>query len=467
MKPSINLKQVMVAIFCCHIASCEDYVEVQAPDHKIVSDVVFSSDETALSAMKGIYNQLFRAPFSGGWEYSVTALAGLSADELHYLRTTNLTYVEFEKNEISPSNSSNLSVWSSSYNMIYMANSVLEGIMVSDQLTEEIQLRLEGEAKFVRAFTYFYLTNLYGEIPLLLTTDYRNNAIGSQNSVDEVYQQIISDLEDSIDFLGPGYFDGDRTNVNRFVAMALLARVYLYRQDWEQAEKLSSQVIEQNQTYEILEDLDQVFLMNSREAIWQLSPIGRGNILTNTNEGSIFIIDPIFSFFANFKLSDGFVDSFQARDKRLSHWVGFHEGIDAHYAYKYKDRNSTNNITEYSMVLRFAEQYLIRAEARTMQGDLPGAIEDLDKILGRANLGLMEDLNPSINKEALLDVIMEERKKEFFTEWGHRWFDLKRTGSAAEILGRDNPMWQNTDVLYPIPDEERMKNTNLKQNPGY
>ena len=65
-----------------------------------------------------------------------------------------------------------------------------------------------------------------------------------------------------------------------------------------------------------------------------------------------------------------------------------------------------------------------------------------------------------------LDEIMEQRKKEFFTEWGHRWLDLKRT-DRYENIWEDNPLWEDTDLHYPIPTEERIKNPNLTQNPGY
>src|SRR5690606_40581539 len=107
---------------------------------------------------------------------------------------------------------------------------------------------------------------------------------------------------------------------------------------------------------------------------------------------------------------------------------------------------------------RFAEQYLIRAEARAMQGKLSGAIADVDKIRQRAGLELISDTNPAIDKEALLNIIFQERKLELFSEWGHRWFDLKRTGRASAVLSSIKPQWQDTDILYPVPEEERSKN---------
>lgn len=467
MKLSKYLKISLAVIICLSSISCEDFLEVEAPDHKIVSEMIFTSEETALSAMTGIYNELFRAAYSGGWENSVHVLAGLSADELECIRDNDLTFLEFQQNEIFPNNPRNLALWSSAYSIIYMTNSLLEGLGKSSSISEGIQTSLEGEAKFVRAFTYFYLVNLYGEIPLLLTTDYRENAQSSQDSTKEIYQQILLDLTDANNLLKDQYRGGDRTRVNKFTAKALLARVNLYLENWTEAERLSSAVILNTNTYEIVEDINKVFLSNSKEAIWQISPIGRGGSLSYTNEGLTFIFHPIFSFFTKVRLSYELVDSFEKDDMRLLNWIGYNESTNSHFAFKYKDRSSMDNITEYSMVLRLSEQYLIRAEARARQNKLSGAISDIDKIRKRAGLEPLSENNDQMDKEELINVILEERRKELFTEWGHRWLDLKRMIKASESLFEKKQLWQDTDVLYPIPAGERMKNPNLDQNLGY
>lgn len=450
------------------LLSCEDFLEVEAPDNKLVQEVVFSSDATATSAMTGIYNQLFLSAFSDGFLSSVTLLSGLSADIIRNIYVSNIVSMEFEQNELSPGNSSNFYIWSSAYNIIYMTNSLLEGISNSEKITPDLKTKLEGEARFVRAFTYFYLVNLYGDVPLILTTNYRENQLSARDSSTEVYSQIIDDLQIAMDLLGTNDINGERTQANEYTATALLARVYLYLEDWEQAEVLSSKVINEASSYELLSELNEVFLANSKEAIWQISPIGEGGHASHTNEGNVFIIDPILSFFASIQLEEEFVEVFEETDRRSSNWVGYHEGKDAYFAHKYKIRSSNQfPIKEYSMVLRLAEQYLIRAEARARKGDLSGAIEDLDVIRDRAGIALISESNPGISQEGLLDTVIEERRKELFTEWGHRWLDLKRTGRADEILGAANPVWEPTDIWYPIPAEERKKNPNLSQNSGY
>jgi hypothetical protein len=287
-----------------------------------------------------------------------------------------------------------------------MANSVLEGLSNSEQLSEETLSMAEGQARFIRAFTYFYLVNLYGDVPLVMTTDYGKNAVAPKDSAAKVYEQIATDLDLALSLLEETgeYEHLERTHVNRFVVMALRARIYLYQQNWEKAEEWSSKVIDQTAIYEILEDLDQVFLKNSREAIWQISPVPVGRRQTTyTREGYFF--RGINS--SRVVLSNDFVAAINLEDKRLTHWVGYNASREFYFPQKYKDGSSSGNITEYSMVLRLAEQYLIRAEARAMQGNLPGAISDLDKLRNRANLELIANTLPGISQEDLLEEIME------------------------------------------------------------
>ena len=299
--------------------------------------------------------------------------------------------------------------------------------------------------------------------------------MASRSSTEEIWEQIEADLSYANKQLEEvnNYSNGERTQVNKYVVQALRARVYLYKKNWEMAEKLSSQVIEQSSTYEILKDLNSVFLANSKEAIWQISPIGNG-YLNSTFEAGVFIryaYTPTI-ILGDVEMVDSFINNSNKRDKRFQNWIGGELNEDGqilrYYPYKYKYRDpSGSEIPEYSMVLRLAEQYLIRAESRAMQNKITEAIEDIDMLRQRAGIRLIADSYTNLNKVKLLDLIMKERKMELFTEWGHRWLDLKRTGRATETLSSLKPFWQETDVFFPIPEEERMKNPNLTQNLGY
>ncbi|SKB91723.1 SusD family protein [Salegentibacter salinarum] len=458
------IKILILALACLLQLSCEDFVEIEIPDDRLINKSVFSSDKTANSAVKGIYNELYQANFSSGLQVSLTVLSALSADNLKATVTTE-NLLEFEANEIFIRNSYNLGIWSSAYNIIYMANAVLEGLTGNNNISQDLNEKLSGEARFIRAFTYYYLVNLYGEVPLVLATDYEENSRKSRNSTSEIYAQIVQDLEIATEQLGNTYNNGERLHANRFTAMALLARVFLHLGEWELAEDYSTEVIDASQTYELLAH-DEVFLANSKEAIWQISPREGGSSRTNTREGALFIL---VNNLRQVALTEDLIDSFESNDTRLEQWIGHFKTENESYffPYKYKIHTDTEEISEYSMVMRLAEQYLIRAEARAEQGKLAESISDLNKIRQRSDLIPVDLDDPGITSDMVINLILQERRKELFTEWGHRWIDLKRKGEAGAVLSSKKPLWDNTDVYYPIPEDELLKNPNLTQNPGY
>ncbi|HTF20967.1 MAG TPA: RagB/SusD family nutrient uptake outer membrane protein [Chryseolinea sp.] len=442
------------------LSSCEQFLDVSLPGSRVVSEAVFGNEDTATSAVVGMYYQMvLHDAFSSGATSSVTVMSALSSDELDdYSRETSVG--EFRHNELSAANPYNLSIWRTMYKIIYMANAVIDGLEKSSGLRDEVKRQLDGEARFVRAFTYFYLVNLFGGAPLLTSTGYQDNMVSERADAIDINDQIISDLIIAKDELAAQYISGERVRPNSAAAAALLARVYLYKGEWSNAAQEATLVID-NSEY-TLAPIDEVFLKNSPEAIWQLVPVFGGNTL----EGNIFILTTAPGTQVPFALSDHVVESFEANDIRAVSWVGEYATEDDvfHYAHKYKIKSTADEPVEYSMVLRLAECYLIRAEARTELHDFAGAQADINSIRTRA--GLLE--TDAADRNSLLNAVMQERKVELFTEWGHRWLDLKRTGSANTILSPIKQLWQDTDVLYPIPRDEMDKAPNLKpQNPGY
>lgn len=443
--------------------SCEDFVEVDLPSNQVIREDVFSQEESVRGLMQVLFYELSDASFfSSGSSGSVTMVNGLASDELINYSTIS-EYPEFSQGSLTPKNGIVTRLWSTMYSTIYTANDILEGLSepYAHHIPETLKSRCIGEAKFLRAFAHFYLVNLFGNVPLVTSTDYQKNTTAKQSSSDEVYEQIISDLEDAVTLLNSNYSE-DRTRPNKAAATLLLSRVYLYLSDWEKAAALATEVISEHTLYEISTNLDDVFKVNSREAVWQIYPIGRNHTL----EGDTFILTETPTLSA---LNPDLVNSFEQDDKRRKQWIGTYNNETESYFYPYKYKTNTaselTSPTEYSTVLRFAEAYLIRAEARAQQNNLNGAIADLDIIRERAGIPLLSVTNSWISKEELLAAIREERRKELFTEWGHRWFDLVRTGEAVNVLSNKN--WSSVNFLYPIPENELLINTNLYQNIGY
>jgi starch-binding outer membrane protein, SusD/RagB family len=448
---------VCFLILSLSLPACEGFLDVGVPRTQLVSSTAFDNEGTARAAVLAVYSEMMAAQqgFASGGSSSVSLLAGLSADELVDVTESKM---DFQNNSLLATNNIvKNSLWAQSYKCIYYSNKVVEGLAASTKLSPEVKGALEGEAKFLRAFVYFYLTNLFGEVPLILGTDAEtNNRIGKVPS-DEVYQQIISDLNDAQHLL-PVAFENDtaygRARAGRYAAKALLARVYLYLREWEKAETIATEVIDSEIFH--LEDITKVFLAkNNNEAIWQLMPAYNG---MNGYE-------PIVAF-SETGLTDDLIGVFGPDDLRGYLWMlPLPERV---VPYKYQALEFDKEVVEYSMVLRLAEQYLIRAEARAQLGDglLPRAAEDLNEVRGRAGISLI-DINST--QSQLLEAIELERRKELFSEWGHRWLDLKRTNRADAVLGQfKGALWEPTDVLYPIPAAEIVQNPNLgPQNLGY
>lgn len=458
-----KINRTSLALLLIVLLGCEEFIKVDNPRTEIVRQVVFQSDGTAESAIIDIYYQLSSSGFASGDLNSIAYLTGLSADEfISYLVSNEITmdnYRQFNENRLTPQNAIVLNVWSALYKTIYKANAVLEGLQNSVNLSEQKRSQLEGEARFLRAFAYFYLVNLWSEVPLILETDYRINSSKAKVSEGEIFNQIIDDLERAQELLPDDYtFAGNkRVQANSFVATALLGRTYLYLNQWENAEIETSKIIANN-NFQLEQDLSQVFLINSNEAIWQLS---RDN--GNTLNATLF---PLLNQPRYAAIRPEFIALFDPEDNRQTMWLQLRTTGAQTFTYPYKYKAFTvSPITEYSMVFRLAEQFLIRAEARAHQGNLSGAYEDLNQIRVRAGLSEMDVLT----QDNLIEEIQLERQRELFSEWGHRWLDIKRTQKVNSILEGIKTDWQETDALYPIPEQELLNNPALKnaQNPGY
>lgn len=472
MKSKNSLRTASLALTLTGLisASCDSLLDVDLPTTTVLQESVFTDEITATSAVKGIYADMISTNgFVSGGNASVAYISGLSADEL-----TNVNaqpdFTNFENNTINPRNDIVLSIWSTTYKTIYEANAVIEGLSASGSTIPEItKNQLLGEALFLRAFAHFYLVNLFGNIPLILTTDYNINAKTTRTTTVEVQDRIVSDLLRSASLIGEAYTGIERQRVNKGAVQALLARVYLYREQWENASALASEVISKS-LYILEPQLDKVFLATSREAIWQLAyPT---SLAVTTYEGQTFIIQSLND--VTNVLSDEFLNALEANDARHASWIGtfsISPEKTVHFPYKYKLKYGSvqpTPLTEHSTILRLAEQYLIRAEAYAHQDKLTESMRDLDTIRSRANLPLISNTSPALSKEELLQSIQHERQIELFTEGAHRWFDLKRTGEALIVLQAIKPGISKDDLLFPIPQTELNTNSVLgNQNPGY
>jgi starch-binding outer membrane protein, SusD/RagB family len=471
-----NRAMVLTCLVAGTLVSCKKLVQIAPPTSGLTTTEVFADSIDANSAVLGIYSSMISTGQSLGFgSGSITLFTGLSGDELV---DYNLQYqdLDYDVNKVLDGITDNL--WETPYTLMYAINSCIQSIQASTGISATAKTEMIGEAEFLRAFCYFYLVNLYGDVPLVLGTDYKINDTASRTPTAQVYQQIIADLKDAETRLRSDYSiaGGQPTRANQAVATALLARVYLYTGDMTDAVTASSSVIN-NPAYNLVPDLNSVFLVGSSEAIlqWQLSTTGPYPF-NATPEG--YQLQPLaVGAPPLYYLSPYLVGAFEPNDGRYTAWVdSVNVGQEYYYANKYKigapQAAAGATPTEYYMVLRLAEQYLIRAEAEAngASGGNSAAIADLNIIRNRANLPPLAD---TLNTAQVLAALAQERRIELFAEWGNRWLDLKRTKAIDSVMTVTTPLkggntaWASYQQLYPVPLWEISNDHNITQNPQY
>lgn len=461
---------VLVMLSLAGITSCKKFLEVENPAHQIVASDAFGSNQSAASVMSGIYTQFAKAGSTQGGG-SISLNCGLSADEFSYPA----------KDAFFLNNALGDGFWPELYQTIYNTSNTIEKLQdaTSQMLTVNVKKQLTAECKFLRAWCYFYLVNLYGDVPLLTHSRYFENAQIPRTPVAEVYGQMVKDLEEAKAELDDEYLAWDaktktteRSRPNRSAASALLARVYLYQKKYSDAEKESTEVIARMQQYKLHIELDSVFLKESKEAIWQLQPDDPSSNQPNTKDAEAFLgyyWDGTINHIAGRTwISKALLNSFEPGDLRRTFWVG--EGIDTvadRFPYKYQQYTINAPQKEYLMMLRLSEQYLIQAEALAARGDMVNALKSLNAVRKRAGLGDFSDTDPAAFAAALL----KERRTELFSEWGHRWFDLKRLGLIDAVMSQaalvKGTSWNANKAWFAIPYADLKANGQLKQNNGY
>jgi hypothetical protein len=462
------------------ILGCNKLVNVPGnAGAQLVTSQVFMDSADAVSGVVGLYGD---ASMTNRY---IDRCTGLSSDELMatsgagsvQLSNTNF-YTEQPTAGSSTATGDASTLWAPLYGStgIFHANAALEAIKAAADsgLSMSLRNQLTGECKLVRAFQYFYLVNLFGPVPLVLSTDWRSTALYGRAPVDSVYNQIERDLLDAQSKLVSTYPSAGHQRPNRYTATALLARVYLYQKKWDLAKAMADTVINSG-LYSLVSNLDNVFLDKSNEAIWQLGP-NSTSVPLDAPGYSLFGAAAYSTYFGpSYWLSPSLVNAFELGDKRLAHWTtidtifSFGSGGNQYLPMYYKTKNYSTIIrtgAEDLMVVRLAEIYLIRAEALAQQGDLAGSMADVNVIRARAGLGAITavDLNDALGK------ILHERQVELFCEWGHRWLDLKRMDSVDAVMTRVKPQYWPADghtALYPIPYPELVSNQYLTQNLGY
>lgn len=445
--------------------SCKKLIEIAPnPPTAITEAQQFSDSATTMAAVAGVYTY---GAYGMGFTYNDGILSwstGVSGDELIFTGTSSSAEVkQFNDNGLTSMNGIVGTAWSSPYTGIYPVNVIMERVEASPALSATLKKQVTSEMKVVRALYYFNLVNLFGPVPLVTSSNYNGNTRLSRSSVDSVYGLVFSDLTEAMQGLTAAYPSDGHARPNLYTAEFLLSKAHLYRGEWQKAYDEANDIIESH-VYTLETDLNNVFLRGSTEAIWQIPAVGP---YSTTQEATQFI--PYTSgIVPSYILSPSLLNAFEQDDQRLVNWankltvsVG---GVDrdVYHPYKYKNYYPSST-TEDFMVFRLADLYLIRAEAAAHLDNTSQAIDDIDEVRTRAGLSG----TTAVTKDEVLAAVAKERFTEMFTEWGNRWFDLKRTGTIDAVLSAEKPNWKPFCALYPVPRSQIILDPNLKQNPGY
>jgi starch-binding outer membrane protein, SusD/RagB family len=469
--------------------SCEDFLDIQPTSQSIAVEntsadsILYKTASDVEGALAGAYGDFKNEYYQ--LDYFVNGDA--QADGA-YAGADNPANFQIDDYKIDATNTNVSRDWAYLYSTIGKVNNIINNVdaVPDPDLTDARKKEILGEASFIRAFMYFQLVQLWGDVPLQLTSvttisidilpEIYPQLFPPRSPKEEVYTQIIADLEVALanvksTAINKGYATTGAVN-------AVLAKVYatIEPHDWVKVNQYCDAVIAGG--YSLLPEFEDLWGLeeNTAESIFEINYDGGssdGNWGTKMWSG----LD-----WKKFNIpSNDLVKAFDAEQDHIrkdasivwldvtGKWSDIH-WPQTNYPFINKYRNYTEGSNQNNIFIRLADILLLKAEALNEMGDVSGAAGLVDQIRGRVDLApttasTQADMRLAIEKERRLELAFE----------GHRWYDLKRTGRAIEVMnnatgvGGENLGYMLNDnrLVWPIPQAELDKNTELTQNPGY
>jgi hypothetical protein len=438
----------ILPVYITLLSGCKKVLDTQSELY-IDQSLSIVDKRSAQAALVGAYNALSQNTYQGNTFRYIT---NLLSDNIKWVGNTP-TNREFDVYGVFATNTRVQELWTAIYKTVNIANNIIDNVpAVNDVTFDQTQRNTErGEAFFLRALSYFDLVRFWRNVPIVnqATKTASDNKDITNSSVDEVYQFIENDL-DSADLLLPAAVN--RNRANQYTARALKARLYLYRENWKKAEDYATQIINDSTDFKLTKPYSQFYAAkNSTESVFEVD-----YTINNKNSyASNWFQNPTSGGKKEFLPTDDFVALLKdpniggARSALIFTVSGITYG-------NMNFKIATGE--DQSYVLRLAEMYLIRAEARAEQLKLDDGLKDLNVIRNRANV---PSITAVTTKDELVDKILLERRVELAYE-SHRWFDLIRKGKAQQVLGISDA----NKLLLPLPRQEVLI-ANLTQNKGY
>ncbi len=430
------------------LTSCANYLDVKPLES--ISDTQTIYDKTSSeTAIRGVYSALASGNYYGTTFQSIGYLSG---DNIQWTGSQSQVQ-EFINKKVNAENSTISGAWTAIYVTINRANNVLAKVpTVTDPLlTDALKNQIIGEAYFIRALAYFDLARTWGGVPIVTkptASPTENRGIGRSTQA-ETYAQVLKDLEAAEPLLPA---TTDRYRATRKTVWALRARYHLYQKEWAKAEEYATKLLTDT-NYRLLKPFNAFFANDARgtkESVFEIfysanEPNAHRNQWQPQTNGGTRQWAPNDAIVAllNDPTVGGTRSTLVAKDNQ-NRWYG-----NLYYR---------TPATDPSYVIRIAELYLIRSEARANQDKIADALADLNAVRDRAGIAA----STASTKDNVLLAIENERRVEFALE-PHRWYDIVRTGRAAQVFNLSDA---NRFVL-PIPAGELLIDKSLVQNKGY
>lgn len=473
---------------------CSDYLD-EMPISSETNDNAYDEATQIEAALNGTYESFQTTDF---YVWDNVLLQDVRSDN-HYAGGDNAEIYSFEQLTITPTNSRINKAWSNIYNAILKANTVLEKapLVADPRLTEERRKQIIGEAKFLRAYHYYNLVTMWGGVPIVLVPTKSASPSETQYpraSVEAVYDQILSDLNNAIAALPDTY--GDDASINKAratagAAHALAAKAYMQMPTQKPALALEHiAAVEASKAKYKLINYSELFdgnHFNNDESIIEVQFISGGQ---DGNWAPQMHLPPSLSGDSWRKFvtpSHDLINAYDAEGdvvrknatvmfEKVS-WVDefwFNTSNAAiPFAYKWKNASGWKS-ADREYILRYGDIVLLKAEALNEAGDINGAAAEVNKIRLRAQLPELTPEQKS-SKAVLKNTILKERRLELAQE-AQRWTDLVRFGVAVSTmqnlveidLRSGNPVvypMTAAKILLPIPQTEIDRNPLVTQNP--
>ena len=520
MKNKINIQSISLMLTAALIiGACSDELLDQSNNNATSTSNFGTSVSQVEAAVNGAFHPLTNTFF---WGRIIHTGAMLRSDEFNVFPFgSNTAMSTFQGN---PGDRWATEPWQQLYKSIARSNNII--INTSEEGIPDTTTRnnLVGQAYFLRGFSYWYLVNLYGSVPLITGLPDLDNLAVEQASVDAIWKQIIEDFEMAETML-PASWEG--SNLGRPTsgsATAFKGKSYLYMKDWTNAHQTLSTLVGK---YSLLpsENYSDNFTTtneNNEESIFELQFLGQdtfvwGTDIPGTGTMGNYHIDyapPTKSPDNGHLVNPWLKDLFEAegdvvrRNETLAYdypgstgyggtdfltdfaadiEVAETAGLPAIFSRKYAGLDLGvradvdflgTNVGNNWRIMRYADVLLMLAEALNEDGQTTQAVQYIDMVRERAELPLISDTNPGISQADFRNAIINERAMELTGE-GHRFFDLVRWDLADDYLGANSlhgahpkslsggTFQTGKHELIWIPNSELDANSNLKQNPGY